>query len=140
MGTIEREPEVIDSLTSTSTIDALSANQGKVLKELIHPTKTSSTLLNRSEPVSSDENWHSNSGTVDISEFTSLVLKVTPHGSITNCGEIDMQTLKAIGSFSVSSYWTNHDLGVLSVDKNGNWSITCKTYGLAFDYVLFGVK
>lgn len=33
MGTIEREPEVIDSLTSTSTIDALSANQGKVLND-----------------------------------------------------------------------------------------------------------
>lgn len=35
MGTIEREPEVIDNLTSTSTIDALSANQGKVLNEKI---------------------------------------------------------------------------------------------------------
>lgn len=35
MGTIEREPEVIDNLTSTSTLDALSANQGKVLNEKI---------------------------------------------------------------------------------------------------------
>ena len=35
MGTIEREPEVIDSLDSNSTIDALSANQGKVLNEKV---------------------------------------------------------------------------------------------------------
>ena len=38
MGTIEREPEVIDNLTSTSTIDALSANQGKELNEKITNT------------------------------------------------------------------------------------------------------
>ena len=38
-------PEVIDSLTSTSTSDALSANQGKVLKDLADAIDTRTTTL-----------------------------------------------------------------------------------------------
>lgn len=42
-GTIEKTPSVIDSLTSTSTNDALSAKQGKVLKDLLGEFKATWT-------------------------------------------------------------------------------------------------
>jgi len=105
-----------------------------------YPSKTATTLLNRTQAVSGNTDWQNNSGTVDISQYTSLVIRVAPHGALANCGEIDMRTLNAIGSFTVNSYWNTNDRGQLSIDKNGNWSITCKTQNMTFDYILYGVK
>lgn len=55
MGTIEREPEVIDNLTSTSTIDALSAKQGKVLNEKIPPVIDSLTSTSTTSSLSANQ-------------------------------------------------------------------------------------
>ena len=106
------------------------------------PALTATLLLDDQIPQYSDAQWHTKSGTLDISDYDKLRIRVFPVGAIANCTEVDVRDLKALGNsnFSVYGHYLSDIQGGLDINGTGAWACTAKTNGLAFSYMVWGLK
>lgn len=106
------------------------------------PALTATLLLNDQIPLHSDAQWYTKSGTLNISDYDKLRIRVFPVGAMANCAEVDVRDLKALGNnnFSVYGHYMSETQGGFDINGTGAWACTAKTNGLAFSYMVWGLK